>query len=155
MLTILKAQPSTYNRDLQEDKLHVFTAADVADQCLQMAEAIVSHAAFNTDKIAASLDKGFLDATAMAEYLVKKGIPFRQAHGIVGSLVAQCEKEGKEKLADLTLEQFRAACDKIDKDVYETLNPRGVCATYKTDGSGGIESAKSQIAYWQERLKSQ
>jgi len=155
MLTILKAQPSTYNRDLQEDKLHVFTAADVADQCLQMAEAIVSHTAFNTDKIAASLDKGFLDATAMAEYLVKKGIPFRQAHGIVGSLVAQCEKEGKEKLADLTLEQFFAACDKIDKDVYETLNPKGVCATYKTDGSGGIESAKSQIAYWQERLKTQ
>jgi argininosuccinate lyase len=155
MLTILKAQPSTYNRDLQEDKLHIFTAADVADQCLQMAEAIVSHTAFNTDKIAASLDKGFLDATAMAEYLVKKGIPFRQAHGIVGSLVAQCEKEGKQKLADLTLEQFRAACDKIDKDVYETLNPRGVCATYKTDGSGGIESAKLQIAYWQERLKTQ
>ena len=155
MLTILKGQPSTYNRDLQEDKLHVFTAADVADQCLQMAEAIVSHTAFNTDKIAASLDKGFLDATAMAEYLVKKGIPFRQAHGIVGSLVAQCEKEGKEKLADLTLEQFRTACDKIDKDVYETLNPKGVCATYKTDGSGGIESAKLQIAYWQKRLKTQ
>jgi argininosuccinate lyase len=155
MLTILKAQPSTYNRDLQEDKLHVFTAADVADQCLQMAEAIVSHTAFNTDKIAASLDKGFLDATAMAEYLVKKGIPFRQAHGIVGSLVAQCEKTGKGKLADLTIEQFGAACDKIDKDVYETLNPRGVCATYKTDGSGGIESAKAQITYWQERLKGQ
>jgi argininosuccinate lyase len=155
ILTILKAQPSTYNRDLQEDKLHVFTAADVADQCLQMAEAIVSHTAFNTDKIAASLDKGFLDATAMAEYLVKKDIPFRQAHGIVGSLVAQCEHQGKGKLADLTMEQFGAACDKIDKDVYETLNPKGVCATYKTDGSGGIASAKAQIAYWQGKLKTQ
>ena len=155
MLTILKAQPSTYNRDLQEDKLHVFAAADVTEQCLQMAEAIVSHTVFNTDKIAAGLDKGFLDATAMAEYLVKKGVAFRQAHGIVGSLVAQCEKEGREKLLDLTLEQFRTACDKIDKDVYETLNPASVCAAYQTDGSGGIASAKSQIAYWQGRLKKQ
>ncbi len=155
MLTILKAQPSTYNRDLQEDKLHVFAAADVTEQCLQMAEAIVSYTVFNTDKIAAGLDKGFLDATAMAEYLVKKGVAFRQAHGIVGSLVAQCEKEGKEKLLDLTLEQFRTACDKIDKDVYETLNPASVCAAYQTEGSGGIASAKSQIAYWQERLRKQ
>jgi argininosuccinate lyase len=155
MLTILKAQPSTYNRDLQEDKLHVFAAADVTEQCLQMAEAIVSHTVFNTDKIAAGLDKGFLDATAMAEYLVKKGVAFRQAHGIVGSLVAQCEKEGREKLLDLTLEQFRTACDKIDKDVYETLNPASVCAAYQTEGSGGIASAKAQIAYWQEQLKKQ
>jgi argininosuccinate lyase len=155
MMTILKAQPSTYNRDLQEDKLHVFNAADVASQCVQMAEAIVSHTAFNVDKIAAGLDKGFLDATAMAEYLVRKGIPFRQAHGIVGSLVAKCEKEHKEKLADLSLEQFKAACDKFDKDVYTTLNPAGVCQSYQTYGSGGIESAKVQIKFWQEKLKEQ
>ena len=152
MLTILKAQPSTYNRDLQEDKLHVFKAADVASQCVQMAEAIVSHTAFNKDKIAAGLDRGFLDATALAEYLVRKGIPFRQAHGIVGGLVAQCEKENKEKLADLPIEQFKAACDKIDKDVYQTLNPAGVCESYQTEGSGGIASAVAQIKYWKEKL---
>jgi argininosuccinate lyase len=152
MLTIMKAQPSTYNRDLQEDKLHVFKAADVASQCVQMAEAIVSHTAFNKDKIAAGLDRGFLDATALAEYLVRKGIPFRQAHGIVGGLVAQCEKENKEKLADLPIEQFKAACDKIDKDVYQTLNPAGVCASYQSEGSGGIASAVAQIKYWKEKL---
>jgi argininosuccinate lyase len=87
MLTILKAQPSTYNRDLQEDKIHVFKAADTTDACLQMTAAIVSHTTFNTKKIADGLDAGFLDATALAEYLVRKGIPFREAHGIVGSLV--------------------------------------------------------------------
>lgn len=153
MLTILKAQPSTYNRDLQEDKLHVFKAADVVSQCLRMAEAIVSHTTFNTDRIAAGLDRGFLDATALAEYLVRKGIPFRQAHGVVGGLVALCEKEGKEKLADLSLAQFQAACDKIEQDVYQTLNPAGVCQSYQTEGSGGCASAMSQVKYWGERLK--
>ncbi|NLW84422.1 MAG: argininosuccinate lyase [Phycisphaerae bacterium] len=155
MLTIMKAQPSTYNRDLQEDKLHVFAASDNAAACLQMAEAIVSHTAFNTSKIAAGLDEGFLDATALAEYLVNRGVPFRQAHGIVGGLVAQCEKEGKQKLADLSIEQFKAACDKIHEDVYVALNPAGVCQAYKTLGSAGPTAAKAQIKYWKEKLKEQ
>lgn len=155
MLTILKAQPSTYNRDLQEDKLHVFAASDNAAACLQMAEAIVSHTVFNTAKIAAGLDEGFLDATALAEYLVTRGVPFRQAHGIVGGLVAQCEKENKQKLADLSIEQFKAACDKIEDDVYATLNPVGVCRAYKTAGAAGPSSAKAQIVYWKNKLKEQ
>jgi argininosuccinate lyase len=155
MLTILKAQPSTYNRDLQEDKLHVFAASDNAAACLQMAEAIVSHTVFNTAKIAAGLDEGFLDATALAEYLVTRGVPFRQAHGIVGGLVAQCEKENKPKLADLSIEQFKAACDKIEDDVYATLNPAGVCRAYKTAGAAGPNSAKAQIGYWKEKLREQ
>jgi argininosuccinate lyase len=155
MLTLLKAQPSAYNRDLQEDKIHVFSASDTTDVCLQMAAAIVSHTAFNTKRIADGLDEGFLDATALAEYLVRKGIPFRQAHGIVGGLVAQCEKEGKKKLADLSIEQFKAACDKIGDDVFGTLNPKGVCQSYKTAGSAGPESAKAQIAYWKGKLKEQ
>jgi len=155
MLTILKAQPSAYNRDLQEDKLHVFAASDNAAACLQMAEAIVSHTVFNTNKIAAGLDEGFLDATALAEYLVNRGVPFRQAHGIVGGLVAQCEKEKKQKLADLSIEQFKAACDKIEQDVYTTLNPAGVCRAYKTAGAAGPDAAKAQIAYWKGKLKEQ
>ena len=155
MLTILKAQPSTYNRDLQEDKLHVFAASDNAAACLKMAEAIVSHTVFNSVRIAAGLDQGFLDATALAEYLVNHGVPFRQAHGIVGGLVAQCETEGKQKLAELTVEQFKAACDKIEPDVYNTLNPFGVCRAYKTAGAAGPDSAKAQIGYWKEKLREQ
>lgn len=155
MLTIMKAQPSTYNRDLQEDKLHVFAASDNAAACLQMAEAIVSHTVFKTDKITAGLDEGFLDATALAEYLVNRGVPFRQAHGIVGGLVAQCEKEGKHKLAELTIDQFKAACEKIADDVYATLNPAGVCKAYKTAGAAGPDAAKAQIVYWKGKLKEQ
>ncbi len=155
MLTILKAQPSTYNRDLQEDKIHVFNAADTTDACLQMTKAIVSHTTFNTKHIAAGLDEGFLDATALTEYLVRKGVPFRQAHGIVGGLVAQCESEGKKKLSELTIEQFQAACDKIKKDVFETLDPAGVCRSYQSKGAAGPENAKAQIAYWKDKLKEQ
>jgi argininosuccinate lyase len=155
MLTILKAQPSTYNRDLQEDKLHVFKAADVTEACVRMAEAIVEHTAFQTKKIADGLGEGFLDATAMAEYLVGKGIPFREAHGIVGSLVALCEKEGKKRLADLSAEQMQSACGRIGKDVYEILNPAGVCKSYKTLGAAGPENARAQIKYWKEKIKEQ
>jgi argininosuccinate lyase len=155
MLTILKAQPSTYNRDLQEDKLHVFKAADVTESCVRMAEAIVEHTAFQAKKIADGLGEGFLDATAMAEYLVGKGVPFREAHGIVGSLVALCEKEGKKRLADLSAEQMQSACGKIGKDVYEILNPAGVCKSYKTLGAAGPENARAQIKYWKEKIKEQ
>jgi argininosuccinate lyase len=155
MLTIMKAQPSTYNRDLQEDKIHVFKAADTTDACLEMTAAIVSHTAFNTKRIADGLDEGFLDATALAEYLVRKNIPFRQAHGIVGGLVALCEKEGKKKLGLLAIEQFKAACDKIEPDVYQTLDPAGVCRAYVTKGAAGPESAKAQLHYWKGKLKEQ
>ena len=155
MLTILKAQPSTYNRDLQEDKIHVFKAADYTDTCLQMTAAIVAHTTFNTKQITDGLDAGFLDATALAEYLVRKGIPFREAHGIVGSLVAQCEKEAKKKLAELSIDQFKAACDKIEEDVFETLNPAGVCQSYQSKGAAGPMDAEAQIQYWKGKLKEQ
>jgi argininosuccinate lyase len=101
MLTILKGLPSGYNRDLQEDKIHVFNTADTVGACLDVAAAVVSYTKFNTKKIKSGLEEGFLDATALAEYLVGKGVPFRQAHGIVGSIVAYCEKAGK-KLAELS-----------------------------------------------------
>ena len=100
MLTILKGQPSGYNRDLQEDKIHIFTASDTVKALLDTAGAIVSHTKFDTKKISAGLEEGFLDATALAEYLVGKGVAFREAHGIVGTLVAQCEEQNK-KLAEL------------------------------------------------------
>ncbi len=155
MLTILKAQPSTYNRDLQEDKLHVFRAADVTEACVQMARAIVEHTTFQTKRIAQGLEEGFLDATAMAEYLVGKGVPFREAHGIVGTLVAQCEKEGKVKLSHLSLDQMQAVCRVIGGDVYDVLNPAGVCRHYKTLGAGGLENTRAQIQYWKEKIKAQ
>jgi argininosuccinate lyase len=151
MLTILKGQPSGYNRDMQEDKIHIFAADDTVEACLDVVCAIVSHTKFNTKRISAGLEEGFLDATALAEYLVGKGVPFREAHGIVGSLVAECEKQNK-KLAELALEEFQKHSSSIEADVYENLGAAGVADKYVTEGSAGPKQAKEQIAYWNKQL---
>jgi argininosuccinate lyase len=90
LMTILKGLPIGYNRDLQEDNRIVFRAYDTVSSCLTMAAAIVNSASFIKENIEPTLDRGFLDATSLAEYLVTKGIPFRTAHHIVGTLVARC-----------------------------------------------------------------
>jgi len=151
MLTILKAQPSGYNRDLQEDKVHIFAASDTVKASLDMARAIVSHTKFNTKKISVRLEDGFLDATALAEYLVRNGVAFREAHGIVGSLVADCEKQNK-KLADLGLDELQKYSAFIEKDVYEYLGTENVVRKYVTEGAAGPDQAKRQITYWNKQL---
>ncbi|AQT68891.1 Argininosuccinate lyase 1 [Anaerohalosphaera lusitana] len=152
MLMMLKSQPSTYNRDMQEDKLHIFSAADVLRASLDIATAIVSNTQFKTADIAAGLDKGFLDATCLAEYLVRKGVPFRKAHGIVGGLVAECEKQGLAKLADLPLETFTDACDVIEKDVYDNLGATNVVKQYASAGSAGTKQVEEQVAFWRQEF---
>jgi len=151
MLMILKGQPSGYNRDMQEDKVHIFAANDTVEVCLDVARAIVSHTKFNTKKISAGLEKGFLDATALAEYLVGKGVAFREAHGIVGSLVACCEEQNK-KLAELSLDELQKYSVSIETDVYENLGAACVADKYATEGSAGPKQAKEQIAYWNKQL---
>ncbi len=152
MLTILKAQPSAYNRDLQEDKIHLFNAGDYARLCLDMAGAIVSNTEFKTEKIAAGIDEGFLDATALAEYLVRKGVPFRQAHGIVGKAVADCEKRIL-KLSQLSLEEYKQISDKIEADVFDSLTAVNVAKQYTSPGAAGTKQAKERIEYWKGVLK--
>ncbi len=151
MLTILKGQPSGYNRDLQEDKIHVFSAADTMEKSLDIAAAVVSHTAFNTGQIIAGMDDGYLDATALAEYLVGRGVPFRKAHGIVGTLVARCEKEGKS-LAELSLDQLKEYSPVIDADVYGRLGARNVVRRYVSAGAGGPEQVRQQIEFWKKHL---
>jgi len=151
VLTVLKAQPSAYNRDLQEDKVHLFAAGDTVKASLDMARAIVLHTKFDTKKISAGLDEGYLDATALAEYLVEKGVTFREAHGIVGSLVSYCEKQNK-KLAELGMDEFKRYCNSIDIDVYESLGSSKVVGKYVTEGAAGPGQAKEQITYWMREL---
>ncbi len=151
MLTIIKAQPSGYNRDMQEDKIHVFAASDTISASLDMACSVVKHTKFNTRKISAGLDEGFLDATALAEYLVLKGLAFRQAHGVVGSLVADCEKNSK-KLSQLKLDEFKKYSSLIDSDVYESIGAQNVVGQYVTEGAAGSKQAKKQIKYWNKQL---
>jgi len=151
MLTILKGQPTGYNRDLQEDKIHIFAAGDTVGKSLDMGRAIVLHTKFNTKRISAGLEEGFLDATALAEYLVGKGVAFREAHGIVGSLVAYCERTNK-KLGELGLDEFRKYCRAVEADVYESIGAANVANKYVTEGAAGVKQAKGQIAYWTSEL---
>jgi argininosuccinate lyase len=156
LMTILKGLPIGYNRDLQEDKRIVFRAYDTVSSCLTMAAAIVNSASYVKENIEPTLERGFLDATSLAEYLVTKGVPFRTAHHIVGTLVARCEKEGKHALAQLTLEEFKAAAGengpRIDKDVYDALGARNVVNRYQSAGAAGGKPFAEQLAAWKQRL---
>jgi len=151
MLAMLKAQPTAYNRDLQEDKVHIFSAADTTRALLDAARGVVSNSRFDTERISKTLERGFLDATALAEYLVARGVAFREAHQIVGTVVLYCEKQGKT-LEQLSLEEFRRYCGYIEPDVYEYLGPERVVEQYRTEGSAGRQATAEQIASWRQLL---
>ncbi len=150
MLTLTKGLPQAYNRDLQEDKIHLFSGHDTLRDCLQIAAAVVRNTTFNVDHLRVATQFGFLDATVLAEYLVGKQVPFRQAHQIVGRLVAQCEKAGCE-LRNLGIEAFQEACDRIGPDVYDYLGADQVVARYRSEGSCGPEWTRRQIAFWKSQ----
>ncbi|HEX2971217.1 MAG TPA: argininosuccinate lyase, partial [Tepidisphaeraceae bacterium] len=159
LMTILKGLPIGYNRDLQEDKRIVFRAYDTVTACLTMAAAIVSSANYVKENIEPTLERGFLDATSLAEYFVTKGIPFRTAHQIVGSLVARCDKEGKHALTQLKVEDFIAAAkskgadaSKIGPDVFDALGARNVVKRYRSAGAAGGQPLQDQLKAWKARL---
>jgi argininosuccinate lyase len=157
LMTILKGLPIGYNRDLQEDKRIVFRAYDMVSSCLAMATAIVNSAEFVKERIEPTLDRGFLDATSLAEYLVTRGIPFRTAHHIVGTLVAQCENEGKHALAQLSVEQINEVIAtksdvRVDADVYNALGAHNVVKRYQSAGAAGGKPFEEQLRAWKERL---
>jgi argininosuccinate lyase len=158
LLTILKGTPLAYNRDLQEDKRHLFQAYDIAKDCLEMAVRIVKGVKFNEEKIAGGLEKGFLDATSLAEYLVTKGVPFRTSHQVVGALVRLCEKKGFHQLSQLALADFNKAVKesggtvKVGKDVYDWLGAANVVKRYLSYGNAGHTGTKHQIELWEQAL---
>ncbi len=153
LLTMFKGLPLAYNRDMQEDKRLVFAAYDAILPCIEMAAAMAEHVTVNATAMSGDIDEGFPDATVLAEYLVKKGIAFRTAHQIVGRLVARCETLGLTTLSNLPLEEMQRECPVIDKGVYQSLGSLNVLRAYKSDGAGGFESAKKQIAWWRKTLK--
>jgi argininosuccinate lyase len=163
LMTILKGLPIGYNRDLQEDKRIVFRAYDTVSSCLTMAAAIVNSASYDKERIEPTLDRGFLDATSLAEYLVTKGVPFRTAHHIVGTLVARCEKEGKHALGQLGVEAFNevisqstrgasSPATRVDDYVYSCLGAKNVVKRYQSAGAAGGKPFEDQLAAWKKRL---
>lgn len=152
LLTMMKGQPLAYNRDMQEDKRYIFFAYDTVDACLTMAAAIVLHTKVQPERIASRLDEGFADATVMAEYLVIRGVPFRTAHHIVGSLVALCDQKGVAQLSELSLEELREKSKAIEKDVYGILGAARVIQNYRSAGAGGVKQLAAQLKRWKKIL---
>jgi len=158
LATILKGLPLAYNRDLQEDKRHVFAAFDTLKDCLNMAARIVASAKFDAKKIGATLDRGHLDATVLAEYLVDKGVPFRTAHQVVGHLVRLCDKTGRHSLSLLDLDEIQDACRAlgqsatIEKDVFDHLGAANVVRRYRSSGHAGLGAGGYQD--WLMRVSS-
>jgi argininosuccinate lyase len=133
LLTMLKGLPLTYNRDLQEDKEPVFDTVDTVSQSLAVVVELLSGLSFNRDVLERATEKGFMTATDLAEYLVRKNVPFRQAHAVVGGAVAYCLANGKE-LTDLTLPELQEFSDSIAEDVFEVLRVEGSINSRRTQG---------------------
>ena len=121
LLTTLKGLPLTYNKDMQEDKEGLFDARDTLVKSLMVFTAMLSTCTFRTDNMARSAEGGFTNATDAADYLVKKGMPFRDAHAVIGHLVLHCVKENKAIL-DLSLEELKTFSELFEADVFEACS---------------------------------
>jgi argininosuccinate lyase len=151
LLLLVKDLPMAYNRDLQEDKPPLFDACDTISACLDVAAEIVKGAELDRERIAARSEEGFLDATALMEYLIRRGVPMRTAHETVGKLVAACEAEDC-RLADLSLERLVEACALIEADVRKVLGVKNAAAALTSYGAGGPEPVQQQLARWKAKL---
>ena len=151
LLTLLKGLPLTYNRDLQEDKEQLFDTADTVRACVRLMSAMLAHTTVNSSACAAAALDPTLLATDLADYLVKRGLPFRQAHRLVGAAVALAEKVGKP-LDQLTLSEFRSVSSRFGRDVLGVFNLPKAMARRHGVGSPGTAEVKRQLARWAKRL---
>ena len=145
----MKALPLAYNKDMQEDKEAVFDAIDTVELCLPVFAAMVDTLTVRPRDMAKAAAGGFINATDCADYLVKKGLPFREAYMIVGRLVNLCIKTG-DTLDTLTLRDFRAISGLFDTDVYQALALKTCVNGRKVYGGPAKESVEKQIALIEE-----
>lgn len=150
-LTMLKGLPLAYNKDMQEDKESVFDAVDTVKLCLSVMTPMVATMAVRQENLYAAAQKGFINATDLADYLVKKGMPFRTAYKLVGQLVAKCIAEGKV-LDTLTLQDYQAASDLFEADVYEEISLKTCVEKRSSAGGASADSVAAQIQYVKEAI---
>lgn len=145
MLTTVKALPLAYDKDLQEDKEGLFDALDTWHECLDMMGLVFEDIKLNNDKILAAAKGGYSNATELADYLVAKGVPFREAHGVVGRAVLYAIEQ-KKPLEELTVAEFKQFNAAIDEDVYPILSLDSILAKRNVLGGVAIEQTKAEIA---------
>ena len=145
LLTMVKGLPLAYDRDLQEDKEPLFDALDTVEANLKVFTAMISTCAWNTEKMALSCEGGFANATDVAEYLVKKGMPFRTAHSVAAKTVRMAIDAGLTKIEDLSVEELKSCSPLIDEDIYDLITPESCVESRNTDGAPSSSSTKNQI----------
>jgi argininosuccinate lyase len=150
LLTLLKGLPMTYNRDLQEDKERLFDTSDTVRACVSVCAAMLRNVAVNRKACLAAASDPALLATDLADYLVRKGLPFRHAHHIVGALVALAERSGKP-LNQLTLAELRSVEKKFGADALKVFDLKQALARRQTTGAPGTKEVRKQLARWKKR----
>ena len=152
LLTTMKGLPLAYNKDMQEDKEMAFDAMDTAADCITLFTGMIKTMKFCKDRMAKSAMNGFTNATDAADYLVGKGVPFRDAHGIIGRLVLYCiEKD--TSIDALSLEELRSISDKFDEDIYDAISLKTCVEKRLTIGAPGEKMMKQVIEKNKEYLK--
>lgn len=151
-ITLTKGLPMTYNRDMQEDKELLFLTVKHYRQCLDVLQPLLRNTAFRTDRMLKACEEGFMDATALAEYLVRKGIPFRQAHHVVGQLVRVAEERGCQ-LSELPTQDLRKAHSFLKEDVRGMLGAKIAVTRYASLGSPNPKLVRKEIEGWKVRLR--
>lgn len=152
LLTMMKGLPLAYDRDMQEDKQSLFESIDVVCSNLSVFTQMIATAKWNVEKMEEGCQGGFLNATDVADYLVRKGMPFRTAHGVSARSV-RLAIEKNCRLEDLSLEEFKSCSDLIEKDIFDVIPPKACVNARKTDGGPAEEKVKEQIAALKKFVK--
>ena len=151
LLTTLKGLPLAYNKDMQEDKEAVFDACDTVKMCLKVFAPMIDTMKANISNMKKAAQKGFINATDLADYLVKKGMPFRSAYKISGSLVAQCI-QNDTVLEDLPLETYKAHSDLFEEDLYQEIDLLTCVEKRISEGGTSVASVEAQIAWVRSQI---
>ncbi|MCC8023341.1 MAG: argininosuccinate lyase, partial [Clostridiales bacterium] len=145
LLTVMKGTPLAYNKDMQEDKEAVFDAVDTVGMCLRTFTPMLDTMRVLTENMRAAAAKGFINATDCADYLVNKGMPFRDAYKITGQLVASCIEQGLT-LESLPLEQYKARSELFDTDVFEAIRLERCVSGRTVQGGPAPDSVRRQVS---------
>jgi argininosuccinate lyase len=151
LLTLMKGLPLAYNKDMQEDKEPLFDAADTLCACLSVTAAMMDGVAVDRARAEASLSGGHILATDLADYLVEKGVPFREAHEVVGRIVRHCVDTGKE-IADLTREEFASFSDRFGDDITTYATVEASLARKAQPGGTAPARVAERLAHWEKSL---
>jgi argininosuccinate lyase len=151
LLTVMKGLPLAYNRDMQEDKEPLFDAVDTVTASLRIMARMMATVSFDPDRFTDELRRDFLLATELADYLVRKGMPFRKAHGVAGEIVRECAASDLS-LQDLPLERYRKFAREFRGDVYRVLDPHASVARKRSAGSTSPKEVEKALRRWEKRL---